>query len=140
MSSPTASTHTPAAAKNLGGSQQRGEHDGQADDQARVGGAGVRDAVRLQQQDGRLSDPQHGAGADLVTAEGAEGAEGTAYECKTDERGYRVPREQDHQDREGVGGRLRREVAGTPDDRDKQKYQVGTAGMRHSPYGAGRRR
>lgn len=145
MSSPTASTHTAAAAKNLGGSPPR---------PLARSSSGVSTMVRLMirpalaalvcatpyvssRRTAAWVTPSTAAGADLVTAEGAEG---TAYEHETDERGYRVPREQDHQDREGVGGRLRREVAGTPDDRDKQKYQVGTAGMRHSPYGAGRQR
>ena len=44
------------------------------------------------------------------------------------DHGDGIPGEQYNQDRQGGGGCLHREVTGTPDDRNKEKYQVGIDG------------
>lgn len=110
--------------------QQWGEHDGEADDQAGVGRAGVRDAVRLKNQDSSLGYPQQAPDAHLVPRVALRPSAG-GDEGETRDRGDRVPREEHHQDRQGVGGGLRGQVAGAPDDGDKEEHCVSAAGVEH---------
>jgi hypothetical protein len=117
----------PAAAAPV---QQGGEHDGEADDQSGVGGARVCHPVGLQHENGGLGDSQERSGADLAagpapTARGDEGA--------TRESGDGVPGEQHRQDGERRSGRLGRQIAGAPDERDQEEYRIGAAGDEHAP-------
>ena len=113
--------------------EERGEDDGQADDEAGVGGAGVGDAVRLHDQDRRLGQAQGHTGPQLVTRPPARPAPPGRDHAETGERGEGVAGEQHQQDGERGRGRLGGQIAGTPDERDKEEYRIGTADVGHPP-------
>lgn len=148
--------------------QERRQDDGQADDQSGVRGARVRDTVRLQHQDRRLRHAEERPEAEFVTRPTTRGATCGATRGPTrgatrsatcgatrsatrrdqadaGDRRDPVPCEQHDRHRQFGRGRLRRQVAGTPDDRDEEQDQVDAAVGRfgghfgrcggHGPYG-----